>query len=794
MKAWLAVFVLAASLAVAASLAAGPAGQGGQAGTISGRVFTRDGIPAAGVRVSAIEVGNSLVPAGQTLASLTETDRDGRYRLEQAPPGRYLIMAGPLDLPTYFPGVNAESAAEVVTVAAAANLTGVNFSLTIVPGLRFSGKVVRQDNAGNTVAAPVAATPSSQNLQIRLQSRSSSTTASTVVGADGSFDFPRLRPGTYQILVTPSPRMPQLSVTLLDNDITGYELVVPLMVQVAGTVTVEDGGPTPRFPIVFSSVNDLPPSQALSASNVQQNVSVQSAPRFIVQVPAGANRVRVGDVVAGAVDVQRIPNGFTVKKIIAGGVDLTANPLVVTPAGAPPIQIVLGAASVPWVRVTGRVNGRTVPNGYTFNVLFTQTLASPLQVISYLDGSFEIPKALPGEYRAGGAPTSPAFIVPDVPSEVAGLVLDVVGADSASGPAKPISQPASAARVSGRIIGHAKAALGAQVRIENAATGEVRSTPIYADGSFEFQQAQPGDYLAEVVPTIPGAQPSRLTVAARDIGDVQVIVPATRDIAGTVEIEGAGRLPRTLSFTVASTRVVADVRPDGTFAVTLPDGFPVELIPDTLPQGYALANPLRLSGAETELRVVLKTSGAAAISGRISGDIAALGDSHVWLTDNAGRQSALETAVGQDGTFAFSNVVEGAYTVSLATTGIPATASSIRVDVLTGRSVTDVNLTAPRIVHGRVTVDGGALPQRFGLRLTGGAGPVTIGIEPQRDGSFSALLPTGERTIGPAAGLPADLQMLTVTYGATDLLTHPLQIPDAGALEELTIRLGPASR
>jgi hypothetical protein len=102
------------------------------ASSISGRVVYPDGTPAAGVRVSAIaepqekELGSNVYAA----LSLSETDAGGRYRLENVPAGRYLVVAtGKIDLPTYYPGVSDVARASVVTVQKNAPIDGIDFSM-----------------------------------------------------------------------------------------------------------------------------------------------------------------------------------------------------------------------------------------------------------------------------------------------------------------------------------------------------------------------------------------------------------------------------------------------------------------------------------------------------------------------------------------------------------------------------------------------------------------------------------------------------------------------------------------
>jgi hypothetical protein len=89
-------------------------------GSVSGTLTGKNGVPLAGVRVTAMAV--SEPGAGEenaVLVSLAQTDSAGRYVLEDVPPGRYYISAGFLNLPTFYPGVTSRAAATIVEVRAA---------------------------------------------------------------------------------------------------------------------------------------------------------------------------------------------------------------------------------------------------------------------------------------------------------------------------------------------------------------------------------------------------------------------------------------------------------------------------------------------------------------------------------------------------------------------------------------------------------------------------------------------------------------------------------------------------
>ncbi len=77
-----------------------------QGGTVTGVLRDSQGNPLAGVRMAAVAHASSIEETitAAAMAGLAETDEQGRFTLENIPPGRYSIAAGRLDLQTYYPG------------------------------------------------------------------------------------------------------------------------------------------------------------------------------------------------------------------------------------------------------------------------------------------------------------------------------------------------------------------------------------------------------------------------------------------------------------------------------------------------------------------------------------------------------------------------------------------------------------------------------------------------------------------------------------------------------------------
>jgi hypothetical protein len=103
----------------------------GQSGTVMGNLRTATGAPAVGVRVSAMAKPDNPadLSSASSLTSLAETDETGQFRIENIPPGSYYIVAGRVDMPTYFPGTNDVRGGRLVAVAAGETVFGIDFAI-----------------------------------------------------------------------------------------------------------------------------------------------------------------------------------------------------------------------------------------------------------------------------------------------------------------------------------------------------------------------------------------------------------------------------------------------------------------------------------------------------------------------------------------------------------------------------------------------------------------------------------------------------------------------------------------
>lgn len=348
-----------------------------------------------------------------------------------------------------------------------------------------------------------------------------------------------------------------------------------------------------------------------------------------------------------------------------------------------------------------------------------------------------------------------------------------------------------------------------QVRISGPAT---LIATIGAGGSFVFNNVRPGTYQLVVGPRIT-MPPMTLVVGDRNLTDVQVLVPLTADVAGTVEVEQNGPRPR---FQLAFTRVEggAPSAPSvpisataaAAFTVSLPRG-DYRIAATGLPAGYTLKSataggadvlgqPLKIGqGSPTALTVTLGVSSPppwVKVSGRVTGGTAA----SIAMTGAAAGE-ALNAPVGPNGAFEFPMVLPGTYTarplpVNALAPVLPVTVGNTDVANLelrlpaakevSGRITTRGSVAAPRVIFSLATGQAAAATPASisiiqGVVVNAAGGTVSVPSNAAPDGSFKILLPEGERTISIVPGsIPPGVSVESFTYGGVDLLKNPIRV------------------
>ena len=200
-------------------------------GVVTGQLQTKDGKPAAAIRISAVPApAPNIRPSdGQNYyatdfnlpASTALTDAQGRYRLANLAPGRYFIVASMFGYPTFYPATTNADGATVVTVGAAAPVDGINFTVLLPPGGNVSGRVSTPPAANSQEKAILSGIALGELLE-------------TPVAQDGSFTFGHLPKGSYLLSLLPTP--PGMPSRPFQVDETGarIDLVRPTLRTVSG--------------------------------------------------------------------------------------------------------------------------------------------------------------------------------------------------------------------------------------------------------------------------------------------------------------------------------------------------------------------------------------------------------------------------------------------------------------------------------------------------------------------------------------------------------------------------------
>ena len=674
--------------------------------SITGRIVFSDGMPASGLIVQAVPVSEVQDP-GLFIkgSSLGRTDGAGAYKIQLAPDSYYLRIRDGKGGFTYYPGVPVLPDAAVVRTTDTP-IENLNFALP-------------QAASGIHVSGHVTLPPSQSGRRAGIVQLSGPTGPLTVpIGPAGAFDIPHVMPGGYRLFVEPAPGMLPIPLVVASTDIRNLELVVPRLVMVSGTVATD--GAIPRFTIAAESVA------------YRTNINVGTDGKFQTELPEGRYRLVVA-----------LGEGYYVKTIESGKTDLQTEMLQIAETDST-VAVKIALEKSPGVRVTGHVtvSGPDAPSSSMRSLTFTgRAVNQTAEVKIAPDGSFEIPKIVPGSY-----------------------VARVTLASMLSSPVVPITIPNRELR---------------DLVIEIPPEVEVRGR-VDVDGY---------------------GPPPRFSLTLIN-GEVPLITGQNGELpalstAGLFEAVRGG----TGGADVVQMKVSA--LPDGSFKMKLPEGtyhvaaatgsgngVPPAYVLRSMTYGSAdlLKEPLKISTEDRpELQIDFEPASASpwlSVGGKVRGFDPSEGPLRVSLESQI--TSAIEVPVGQDGAFEFPRVLpRNSYRASLVPTRDAASSPFFNVP---DKDVTGIEIVVPGEKEVRIvasTDDNEPLPV-FALTLAGSGSTVTVLAKPERDGSFRAKLPTDERkvTIG---SFPLGYVVKSATYKAVDVLKQPLKISNDDA-DDLQVR------
>jgi hypothetical protein len=599
-----------------------------QTGIVRGEIRGFDGQPAVGVRVSAVPDRTGDAQTGlDTMVVLSQTDASGRYTLEGIPPGRYVITAGLIDAPTYYPGVNSLAGARVVSVTTAGTTRGIDFTLALSPGVRVRG-IVKSYPAG----APAGL------LRVMLTGTSAprGRIPEAPVSPDGTFEFPRVPPGVYDIRMgVPVATGASTRIEVQNKDIDSVTL--DLGVLLLGRLAVDDGSPLPqRRALALAGIPDLPASVRMNAQpvNVNRTGGVVTPVRasdgiFLAMLPEGEYRI------AAIV----LPLGYDVRAMVRGSADLLQSPLKVTSdLASRPEEIRVTLTRTPpkdgpaWRTISGRVFG--VPAGSAAQyMVVAENAALPTfsptgvkmqrmgEVSVRDDGTFEIPNVPPDSYSlramnptSGGMPsvtvgitvgdanvtgvellapeprvTPSNSVPPPQPPQSTGGILNLFQQGTL-----PSTEPAGV-KVSGSVV---LASINDRALMPHTAVlfgaksgGRTLHTPIAPNGVFEFPNVPPGEYDMRTLPQTFPNESTRVLVERQELQALRVALPAQSNLQGRVRMEEGRSLPDLTGTTLKLVSPLMEINlplgTDGVFAARVAHGeYKVEAA--NVPRGFAV--------------------------------------------------------------------------------------------------------------------------------------------------------------------------------------------------------------
>lgn len=261
-----------------------------QAGVIAGRVLDSDGEPVVGASVSVSPAG---VKKNFPPLPWAQTNDLGEYRLYNLAPDKYIVSAtyqaawrrpgvrlrnnkegakreAPREdyVTTYYPGTADSSQAGTVSVAAGAQLSGMDIRLALGEVVRVRGKV--EGRPGPLTMLTL--------VELQGSSRMTPKTYTAVAKPDSTFEFENVRPGSYVLMcvagMDAGKRQGKQRIEIGSEDVEGIQIMLNPLRKIQGKVRVEGSTPLRAgLHAVLIPRDDDPTHQAGGFSPVDANGS-----------------------------------------------------------------------------------------------------------------------------------------------------------------------------------------------------------------------------------------------------------------------------------------------------------------------------------------------------------------------------------------------------------------------------------------------------------------------------------------------------------------------------------------
>jgi len=426
-------------------------------GSISGRIYDRDGEPVGKAQVQAMR---SIYKDGKrelTIVQSVATNDRGEYRLFWLPPGRYYVSAKPdipevllnpgsamvriteparfstyeqasspvvkkrtlksgevveeTYMPVYYPGTLEMQDASAVAVAVGATISGIDVSVGagLTSTHHISGRVINSRDGQPIARATVRAIPRSAGPMVIVPSAHSD--------SNGIFDIPGAARGSYLLFATNNATTGMVPIDVGNTDLHNIAIVATDGFKLPGRFVFEGRSPAGNDP----KYSDLRIARLVRDPTI---LGVSLAGPFFNRPtsPDGSfelEEVGVGDF---RVTLQGLPTGAYIKSMRMGNADVLDGGLQLRSAPENPLEIVISleAGSIAGNVVNAR--GEPLPNRTVVlvpdvrlrhrNDLFTTTVTNR-------SGQFQMQGLTPGDYKLfawedveAGAWQDPEFMRP----------------------------------------------------------------------------------------------------------------------------------------------------------------------------------------------------------------------------------------------------------------------------------------------------------------------------------------------------------------------------------------------
>jgi hypothetical protein len=359
-------------------------------GSISGRVYDRDGEPAGRATVQALRPYYRDGRRALTMVQSVVTNDRGEYRLFWLPPGRYYVTAKSDDeqysrqvriteparfvtfeqasspqvrnrtLPTgevieetqlavYYPGTTDVNGAAPIDLRSGGNAEGIDVPVASGPvRTRHIRGVVTEPAIGQPVVqASVLAIPRTSDPSFVIPNDQSR--------PDGSFDVAGVRPGSYFLVASARGRIGIVPLEVGDANVDNVTIATTIGFQVSGRIVVEGqprNGGAPNLTSLRVFLQRDPDILGMPTSGPTFSPPPGADGSFVLQgVPPGDFRLTLGP--PGGMAMGTLPEDAYVKSMRWGGADLLDSPFHLTASPRDQIEIVVGVNA-------GRINGTVV--------------------------------------------------------------------------------------------------------------------------------------------------------------------------------------------------------------------------------------------------------------------------------------------------------------------------------------------------------------------------------------------------------------------------------------------------